>query len=198
MFVDADCLLVKRDIDVYWNMARPFHFGITGARKTSGSWKGADIARLLEQEQSPYLVQMNSGVFCFDDSSEAAVFFEGLNDFYLRRRDALGIALHRGKPAQTDEIYIGLWMGLNGMDSCGGRIGINSWMVSTWRAFWLTLELERGYAMLRKPRRSTAGIPNPLLGWDCISPTLMHFIGLKPQRRYATAAAYFRSRAKAA
>ena len=197
MFVDADCLLLKRDVETYWSMTRSYFFAITGSRRTDGEWKGANISQLLMQEGAPYLVQMNSGVFAFDNSPEAAEFFAGLNDFYLRRRGELGVGLHRGRPAQTDEIYIGLWMGLNGMDSCGGRVGENSWMVSTWRAFWMTLDPERGMAVLRKPRRSTAGIPNPFLGWDRLSPSFVHFIDLKPRRQYDRMARYFRAKVAA-
>ncbi len=194
MFVDADCLLLKRDVDHYWNRTRAYFFAITGNRRTSGEWKGADISKILEQEGAPYLVQMNSGVFCFDNSPDAATFFEGLNSFYLRRREKLGIGLHRGRPAQTDEIYIGLWMGLNGLDSCSGRIGDNSWMVSTWRAFWMTFDPARDVTVLRKPKRSFAGVPNPIGGWDRLSPSFVHFIGLKPSGRYKRLAAYFNAK----
>jgi hypothetical protein len=198
MFVDADCLMLKRDIEAYWAAARPMPFAITGGRRTRGEWKGADVAQLLQQEGAPYLVQMNSGVFCFDNSPAAATFFAGLNDFYLRRKDHLGVGLHRGKPAQTDEIYIGLWMGLNGLDSCDARDGENSWMVSTWRAFGLRLDPVRGSAVMRKPKRSTFGIPNPLGGWDRLSPTFVHFVGLKPVRQYQRLAAHFRNAVEAA
>ena len=194
MFVDADCLLVKRDIGRYWDMARPHFFAITGDRRTFGHWKGADIAKLIAQEQAPYLVQMNSGVFCFDNSPEAADFFSGLNDYFLRRRDVLGVGLHRGQPAQTDEIYIGLWMGLNGLQSCGGKFGQDSWMVSTWRAFWMTLDPVAGRTLLRKPKRSLAGIPNPLGGWDRLSPSFVHFISLKPPKRYKHLADHFNAK----
>ena len=193
MFVDADCLLLKRDIDTYWEMTRPYPFAITGSRRTRGERKGADIAQSLRQEGAPCLVQMNSGVFCFDKSPEAATFFEGLNDFYIRRHEKLGVGLHRGQPAQTDEIHIGLWMGLNGLDSCGGRVGENSRMVSTWRAFWMTLEPERGISILRKPRRSIAGIPTPLGGWDRISPSFVPFVGLQPARPYKRLTDHFRA-----
>jgi hypothetical protein len=197
MFVDADCLMVKGDIETYWQSSRQQAFAITGRRRTQGEWKGADVAQLLRQEQAPYLVQMNSGVFTFDRSEAASRFFAGLNDFYLRRKDFLGIGLHRGKPAQTDEIYIGLWMGLNGLDSCTGEAGMNRWMNSTWRAFGITLDLGRGVSLLRKPVRSTFGIPNPLLGWEQLSPTLMHFVGLKPANLYKRAAQHFRAMAPA-
>lgn len=194
MFVDADCMLLKPDVETYWKLARTSPFLITGTRRTSGEWKGADIAQLLQQEGAPYLVQMNSGVFAFDDSPRAADFFAGLNDYYLRRRDMLGVGLHRGKPSQTDEIYLGLWMGLNGWDGGAARIDENSWMVSTWRAFWITLDPERGQAFLYKPRHSTLGLPNPLLGWDRLSPSFVHFIGMKPRDRYERIAQQFRKK----
>ena len=196
MFIDADSLLVKHDIERYWTISRPHCFAITGARRVSGEWKGADVAQLLAQEGAPYLVQMNSGVFCFDDSAEAREFFKGLNEFYLRRRDKLCVGLHRGKPAQTDEIYIGVWMGLNGLDSCGGRIGQDSWMVSTWRSFGMALDPVRGTSVLRKPKRSIAGVPNPIFGWDRLSPSIVHFIGLKPRRQYQRLSAHFRAKAE--
>lgn len=140
---------------------------------------------------------MNSGVFIFDNSPEALGFFEGLNDFYLRRRDKLEVGLHRGKPAQTDEIYFGLFMGLNGMNGISGsdgRIGENSWMASTWRAFAIQADPEQRVSLMRKPRRLIVGIPNPLLGWDRISPTFMHFVGLKPRAAYDRAVHYCKSK----
>ena len=69
-----------------------------------------------------------------------------------------------------------------------------SWMVSTWRGFGIRMDPARDIARLRKPRRSTMGIPNPLGGWDLLSPTVLHCIGLKPAPLYRRLAAYFRAR----
>ena len=98
---------------------------------------------------------------------------------------------HRGSPTQTDQNYIGLWIGLIGMDNCGGREEESSWMASTWRAFWMVIDPEHGTSVLRKPRRSIMGIPNPVRSWDRLSPSFMHFVGLKPKRRYSRLAADF-------
>ena len=193
MFVDADCLLVKRDAGRHWDEAGSVPFAITGGRSTSGEWKAADVAELLRQEGAPYLVQMNSGVFCFDQSPQARQFFKGVNDFYLRRREHLGVALHRGVPTQTDEIYIGLWMGMSVMDANPGPAGEDSWMVSTYRAFWISVDPVRGTAVLRKPRHAFAGVPHPFRGWDRKSPNFLHFIGLRPTRTYRRLAAFFRA-----
>ena len=196
MLVDADCLLVKRDVGRYWDQAAKSWFTITGGKRTTGEWKGADIAALLRQEGAPYLVQMNSGVFCYDRSAESAAFFAGLQAFYLARREHLGVGLHRGQRAQTDEIYFGLYMGLCGMDTGSSeRIADESWMVSTWRAFGMRFDPERGISVIRKPRRAIAGVPHPFGGWDKLSPTFAHFIGLKPRRVYRRLAARFRAEA---
>lgn len=191
MFVDADCLLVKRDIDTHWDNAAARPFGITGRRQVRGEWKGSEVSRLLAQEGAPYLVRMNSGVFCFDDTTASADFFAGLNDFYRRRHHALGVGLHRGRPTQTDEIYIGLWMGLCGMDSCVDNTARDRWMNSTWRAFDVAVDAEAGTSRIRKPTRSIAGIPNPVAGWETLSPSLVHFVGLKPRATYARLARHF-------
>jgi hypothetical protein len=194
MFVDADCLLLKTDIGRYWELAREHPFAITGERRTQGEWKGVNIATLLTQESAPYLVQMNSGVFCFENGPEAAGFFAGLNDFYLRRKDCIALGRHHGKRAHSDEIYIGLWMGLNGLDSCDGDFGENSWMASTWGAFGMTLKPECGVSVIRKPKQSVFGRPNPVGGWDRLSPSFVHFIGLRPRSEYNRLAAYFHAK----
>ena len=193
MFIDADCLMIKRDIETYWQGARGQPFAVPGKRRVSGEWKGADVAELLKMEGAPYLVQMNSGVFCFERTDTGTRFTQGLVDYYLRRRHHLGIGLHRGVRAQTDELYLGLWMGLNALDAVASRNGRHSWTNSTWRAFLVRVDPKTCTSSMRKPLRSTFGIPNPLLGWEALSPTIMHFIGLKPAGVYRRAAASIRT-----
>jgi hypothetical protein len=189
MFVDADCLMVKTDIDRYWQSACTRFFSITGGPRTSGEWKGADIATLLSQEGAPYLIQMNSGVFYFDKSPESKAFFGGLNAYYMARRHLLGVGLHRGKPAQTDEIYIGLYMGLSGMGAANmARVDQNSWMVSTWRG--IMIRFDAGRSVIYKPRGNPL---NPFAGWDRLSPTFAHFVSLKPHRLYWRLSRQFRA-----
>jgi hypothetical protein len=58
----------------------------------------------------------------------------------------------------------------------------------------MTLDPAGGRSVIRKPRRSIAGVPNPIGGWDRLSPSFVHFIGLKPAAAYQRLAAYFRGR----
>ncbi|MFC7542490.1 hypothetical protein ACFQU2_27555 [Siccirubricoccus deserti] len=84
MFVDADCLLVKTDIDTYWAAAATRHFSITGGKRQSGEWKGIEVKDVLQAQGIDYLIQMNAGVFYFDKSREAQGFFYGLENYFLR------------------------------------------------------------------------------------------------------------------
>ncbi len=194
MFVDADCLLVKNDIENYWDMASTRAFSITGSKSTSGKWKGIDIETILRQEDAPYLIRMNAGVFYFDKSEESRKFFDGLNDFYLRRREHLNISLYHGVKTQTDELYIGLYMGLTGMDCDNvANIDNNSWMVSTWRALYCDFKPEIGRSIIYKGDNHAFGMPFLPRKVTKLSPSFAHFIGLKPRRLYRQLAERFRA-----
>jgi hypothetical protein len=184
MYVDADCLLVKNDIDDIWRRAATRPFSITGDKTRTGTWKGMDVPAILRASGAPYLVQMCSGVFYFDKSSEAADFFAAVNELYLTRMDEFGFADLRGEPGQTDEIYLGIAMGMRGMDTDNvGNIGINSWSVSTWRSFWCYANL-RGDCLMFKAAGFLFDLPFLPTRAVPLSPTFLHFVGLKPRRLY--------------
>jgi hypothetical protein len=198
MFVDADCLLVKTDVDRYWQAARTRPFSITGGKRESGEWKGVCIEEVLQQEGSKYLIQMNAGVFYFDKSAAAKEFFRGLNEFYLRRSEVLNISIYRGKKTQTDELYLGVFMGMMNMD-CENveNLGENSWMVSTWRSVHCSFDPLRGRSVIYKANDFLFGLPFLPTRITRLSPTFAHFIGLKPRRVYSRLARTFRSMASA-
>lgn len=192
MFVDADCLLMKRDVQRWWNDCATEPVNFVGRKSTEGEWKGIDVATIIKQESAPYLVQINSGTFCFDDSAASRDFFHGLNDYYRTRHEALLITSHRGVLDQTDELYIALWLGLNGLGASKHRYGHDSWSNSTWGSFGFRFNPARNVSRFYKPTRYTMGIPNPLLGFEKLSPSFAHFVGLKPRTHYQRLAAYFR------
>lgn len=195
MFVDADCLLTKRDIQRWWDDCASNPVSFVGRKRTEGEWKGLDVAAIIRQEDAPYLAQINSGVFCFDNSKSSREFFSGLNHYYMRRHRELAVALHRGVPDQTDELYIGLWLGLNGMSVTKHQDGYDTWSNSTWRGFGFRFDPASGTSHFFKPTRNTFGIPNPVLGFERLSPTFAHFVGLKPVRIYERLSSHFRAQA---
>lgn len=193
MFVDADCLLVKRDVDHYWKAATTRPFSITGERRCTGEWKGVRIEHVLHEVGAPYLIQMNAGVFHFDSSPEAASFFTGLERFYLDNMRKLDIANYRGPRSQSFELYLGLFMGQRNMDCDNvANVGANSWMVSTWRALWCHFEPRSGVSIIYKGNNHLIGVPFLPGRVDRLSPTFAHFIGLKPRGAYQRLARQFR------
>jgi len=197
MFVDADCLLVKRGIDHYWQAAATRPFSITGGKRTSGEWKGIQIEDVLQQEGAPYLIQMNAGVFYFDKSAGARQFFNELETFYLDRMERLNITNYKGPQSQSFELYLGIFMGLKGMDSDNvDNTDGNSWMVSTWRAFYCDFDTE-GKSVIYKAGGFVLGLPFLPSTVTKLSPTIAHFIGLKPRRVYERVARQFREQALA-
>jgi len=198
MFVDADCLLVKHDVDHYWRAASTRPFSITGGKRRTGEWKGVRIEEVLRQEGAPYLVQMNAGIFHFDDSRAAGDFFRDLGAYYLSRMDRLNITNYKGPRSQSFELYLGLFMGLRGMDSDNvGNTGGNSWMVSSWRALHCAFDPLRGHSAIYKGDGHVMGLPFLPTRVVKLSPTFAHFIGLKPRRVYDRLARQFRALAAA-
>ncbi|MBB5690927.1 hypothetical protein GXW77_00765 [Roseomonas alkaliterrae] len=196
MFVDADCLLAKDDVDHWWRACEARPFSITGFPRRSGEWKGVDIARVLAAEGADYLIQMNAGVFHFDRSEGSRAFFAGLERYYLDRMDALRITNYRGPRSHSFELVLGLYMGLQRMN-CENvpNVGENSWMVSTWCAVWCDIEPETKRCIIWKGANHLFGLPFLPMRIDRLSPTFPHFVGLKPARLYNRLAAFYRQRA---
>lgn len=180
MFIDADCLMVKGDADQLWRRAALKPFSITGDKRTSGTWKGLDIETMRQKVGAPYLIQMNSGVFYFDKSAGAKLFFDTVNHLYLTRQHEFDGAHLWGGAGQTTEPYLGVVMGMLGMDTDNmANIGRNSWSVSTWRTVHCTtggLVFKAGGFLLDR-----SYLPTRL---DLLSPTFLHFVGLKPRWLY--------------
>jgi len=193
MYIDADCLLVRDDIDRHWRAAAPTFFTMTGERATAGRWNDLDIAATCREFSIPYLVRMNSGVLYFKKNTEAATFFAKVNWLYRCHRDRLS-NIHQGRARQyADEPLFGIAMGMFGLAPVESGPSAGSWMVTTWRARRCNIDPTTGTASMEKPTGFWFGLPLPFLarGWVRHTPTIYHFIGLKPRSDYTRAAAYF-------
>ena len=192
MFVDADCLLVRRDVSHYWQRCAGHPFVITGQVMTSGVWKGNAISELMARYQAQYVVKMNSGVFYFDKSAAAQSFFHELNAFY--RDHSENLVAHDGPWKYEDELFFGVVMGRVGMPPVLQNEGPhNTIMATTWRAPICLINPDRGRSVLYKPRGFYFGIPVLPRGFDRLSPTFVHFVGLKPKRLYERLSRRFRA-----
>ena len=183
MFVDADCLLIRHNVSEYWCSCASESFAITGQVLTDGVWKGNPVKGLLETYQVPYVVMMNSGVFYFDKSEQAAAFFAELNGFYRMHSETL-VALD-GPWRHEDELFFGVVMGRVGLlpKLHADRHG-NTIMATTWRAPICLADPSSGRSVLIKPTGFLFDVSVLPRGFRRLSPTFMHFVGLKPKRLY--------------
>lgn len=197
MYVDADCLLVKDDIDRHWRQLAMQYFSMTGDKRTSGRWNSLDIATVRERFSIPHVVQMNSGVFYFRKSAETTRFFNRLRELYRDYRDLLS-NIHQSRAGQyADEPFFGVAMAEFGLNPVAGAPGSGSLMVTTWRARNCAFDPARQISRIDKPQSYWFGIPYLTRRWVQHSPTIAHFIALKPRRVYDRTAQYFRDRAQA-
>lgn len=198
MFVDADCLMVKRDVDRYWRHAEGAFFRITGRPERHGEWKGVRLERIVRDRGLPYIVVMNAGVFLFDRSEAATRFFAEFEAFYHAEFERLAISNYRGSNSHSFELYLGVFLGMKDMQSVlMPNFGANSWMVSTWRAPFCRFDIAAGRAEIVKAGRFLFGLPLLPIAFTRLSPTFAHFIGLKPRATYERLAAEFRRLATA-
>jgi hypothetical protein len=171
MFVDADCLLLKRDIDRYWErLTAGYNFALPGLWRDSGEWYGMDIAAMCALAGIPRLVQMNSGTFYFKRSSNGAAVFEAAWELFDRLGNFTG-HIHRGTGA-PDEPFLALAMGKLRMDPFPMRDDAgNSWMTATMNSLEVQVDAHSGAPALVKRHRT-------------LSPSLCHFTNLFPRETY--------------
>ena len=193
MFVDADCLLMKHDVDRYWTYAAQHFFCITGTPKRRGEWKGVMVDEILRARGLDYMISMNAGVFYFDRSEASRRFFEEFDAFYLAEIDNLSISNYKGKGSQSFELYLGIFLGMKDMKHVlMPNFNSNSWMVSTWRTAFCRFDIRTGLSEIYKLNDFLFGLPLLPTRMVRLSPTFPHFVGLKPKRTYARLAAEFR------
>lgn len=192
MYIDSDCLLVKGDIDRHWNQMSQGFFSMTGDKRRTGHWNKLDIAKACEMFSITYVVQMNSGVFYFKKGDETSRFFNRLRDLYDKHRDFLS-NIHQGRKGQyADEPFFGIAMGEFKIAPLAGTPEEGSLMVTTWRAKNCDFRPEKEFSRIDKPASYWFGTGLLPKRWVTHSPTIAHFIGLKPKELYERTADYFR------
>ncbi|MBC4018005.1 hypothetical protein, partial [Siccirubricoccus deserti] len=122
---------------------------------------------------------------------------QSLFGWALSQSENLQITNYKGANSHSFELYLGLFMGMKGMDTENMRSsGNNSWMVSTWRAFGCDFRPQDGFSRLLKADRFLFGLPFLPTKFTALSPSFAHFIGLRPRRLYDRLSAHFRSEAR--
>jgi hypothetical protein len=191
MYIDADSLLVKGDIDRHWKRLQDSYFNMTGQKRTSGIWNTLDFGKICQAFSIPYVVQMNSGVFYFIRDPRTERLFARLQELYRDHCQLLS-NIHKGRTEQyADEPIFGTAMGEFGIEPLQGAPGEGSWMVTTWRARNCRFDPLTQFSRIDKPQRYWFNVSLLPREWVVHSPTIAHFIGLKPARVYRALVNFF-------
>ena len=194
MYIDGDCLIVKKDMDRHWEKFSRAPFSMAAARRTEGTWYGFDIQLMCTALGVPYICEGNSGVLYFDNTDAATEVFETANRFF-HTAPALKALIHQGRPDQRpDEPFFGAAMGHHRIEPVSYSAEEGSIMVTSWGAKRYEADLETGAVRVEKPKSMTRLARLLPLATVRHSPSILHFIGLKPKREYARLCATLRAR----
>ena len=130
MFVDADCLLVKNDMDRHWEKFKCDGFNIAGGKVTHGHWYNFNVENVIRALGIPYMVKMNSGVFYFRKGDLTNQFFETTHQLVSKHHKTLG-TFHRNKLQLADEPFIGAAMGMHQINPISYTPSEGSIMITT-------------------------------------------------------------------
>ena len=184
VFLDSDCLIVKKDMDRHWELLSKQCFNVAGEPRTSGAWYTFKIEDVCSALSIPYVAYMNSGVMYMRKGQELDEFISVVQDLRENARDVLFVQ-HRDMNEQiADEPLWGAAMGRLGMHPVHYDPEDGWLMVTTYNARNVKFdpmlnvsqqEKSEGYRVLGRFFSK---------GWIKHSPSVAHFIRFKPRGVY--------------
>lgn len=184
MFLDSDCLILKKDMDRHWEKLAGQCFNVAGNVETSGAWYTFDIADVCEKLGLPYMVYMNSGVMYFRKGDELDAFLSIVRGLRESALDVLFVQ-HRDMNAQmADEPVWSAAMAQQNMQPAQYQPEEGILMVTTYMSRRIDYdpianvskqEKSKGYWLLGRFISK---------GWTEHSTSVAHFIRFKPRSIY--------------
>lgn len=183
LYIDSDSILVKNDMDRHWAKLSGQYFNLEGTARSTGTWYGFDISELCRRLSIPHIVQMNSGVFYFEQGPQAQVFFDRVRKFYDLESQLLG-RIHQGRTGQlADEPFFGAAMGAMAIEPLDQEASEDAIMKTT---VWSRNCKFDPFTHLSRLQKASGYFVHKIWArsWDWYSPSIAHFVGLKPSALY--------------
>ncbi|WP_425408875.1 hypothetical protein [Hyphococcus sp.] len=179
-YVDADCLIMKPDMDRHWAKYGARDFMISGDVVTTGSAYGCDVKKMMAAAGVDYFCNMNCGVVFFRKSEAAAKVFDDARALMRDRHpDLIELRPRRGD-GLSDQPYFSAAMARNGIRPISYTPEEGTIMATTWRAADIDFDLAGARAQLKKPTGFRILDRLWAKGWVQHDTTIAHFIELKP------------------
>ncbi|WP_375750109.1 hypothetical protein [Vibrio sp. HN007] len=186
MFIDSDCLIVKNDMDRHWKRFEQYDVNLAGDKVTSGHWYNFDVEDVLKRLNIDYIVKMNSGVIYFKKGAVSDHFFKLCNEMVVEQRDLLSCS-HRREEQIADEPFIGTALGIMNISPVAYVPEEGSLMITTTHAKKVLCDPSTRESQIYKP--TGFYLLNRLFAksWVRHTPSIMHFVKLKPNNVYKSA-----------
>jgi hypothetical protein len=116
IFFDADTLLVRDNIDFFWDKLENYSFTLQGHKKTFGMWGDLCLEKMIAELKLPYMITGPSAFIYFDKSQKARSVFKKIKEYYYNNRKTI-TWIHKNVNEQyADEPIICAAMCFNNMD----------------------------------------------------------------------------------
>lgn len=184
VFLDSDCLIIKKDMDRHWNKLSKQCFNVAGSMAREGPWYTFEIADVCKALGLPYMVHMNSGVMYFRKGKELDAFLKVVNDLRENARNVLFVQ-HRDMNAQiADEPVWGAAMGRLKMEPVCYSAEEGSLMVTTYMSRRIKYDPMTNVSEQEKSKGFWLLGRFVSKGWVRHSTSVAHFIRFKPRSIY--------------
>lgn len=183
-YLDADCLLMKPDMDRHWEKYGRQDFTIAGDVCVGGTQYGCDVKKMMAAAGVDYFVAGNYGVVYFRKNAGGEKVFADARKFLRERHPDLIEMRPRRGDGLSDQPYFSAAMARNGLKPVSYAPEEGTIMATTWRANRIDFDLETGRGRLRKPAGFRIMNRFWAKGWIEHDTTIAHFVELKPLKVY--------------
>lgn len=183
-YIDADCLIMKRDMDRHWQKYGRQDFAISGDKLTSGSAFGCDVEEMMAAAGVEYMMNGNCGVLYFRKGLTAQKVFADARALMAARDPALIETRPRRGDGLSDQPYFSAAMARNQITPVSYTAEEGTIMATTWRAADIQFDLATNRSRLKKPTGFHILGRLWAKGWVQHETSIAHFIELKPRGLY--------------
>lgn len=184
LYVDADCLIVKRDMDRHWAKYGAEDFMISGDIERRDETKSGHAQKIMNAVDIDYYIHMNAGVIFFRKSPRAEkVFEDARNMLDARHPDLLDERVRRGD-GLSDQTFFAAAMARNKVMPISYTAEEGTIMATTWQAKDVVFDVENGVGKLKKPTGFRLLNRFWAKGWVQHETSVAHFIEMKPRAIY--------------
>jgi hypothetical protein len=184
LYIDADCLIVKRDMDRHWAKYGAQDFAISGEVVTSGAAYGCDVSEMMAAAGADYFCDMNCGIVFFRKSDGARKVFGDARALLAEGHKELIELRPRRGDGLSDQPYFAAAMARNNIKPVFYAPEEGTIMATTWQAKDVMFDVEKAIGRVKKPAGFRLFNRFWAKGWVQHESSVAHFIEMKPRALY--------------